>query len=261
MDKYFGYARKSPDDKEDTKTSIDNQIELIKKTANELGVELSRIFIDENISGSDRERKEFCEMRDKLYSSDVCGILVKEQDRFARDSSFFRDTLIDFEARGKTIYSCMRKKFLSSSDLGDSVHSMIDDNYVLTQRKKAELLFEQKKEKKLPISRPPFGYKMGKDKNYKIVKKDADIVRSVINDYVSRCDYKATIKLFKIDKSKYYRIIKNARSGIYCGWISYLRRICDSNKKVIRIEKVRYMGTFDHIVSEELWRKVNGISK
>jgi DNA invertase Pin-like site-specific DNA recombinase len=256
-DKAFGYARKSPDDKEDIKTSIDNQIQLIKKVADELNVELVKIFIDENISGSDRLRKEFCKMRDELYISDVNIVIVKEQDRFARDNAFFEDTLTDFQAHGKKLYSCIRKKFVQVDDLGDMVTSMIDGNYVKSQRRKAEILFEQKVEKHLPISRPPFGYKMDKQSNFIINKKDAEIVKSVVLDYVSDIDCLVTLKKFRITKGKYYRIIRNSKEGIYSGWIIYKKRFKDSNKKIVRVEKIKYLGTYEPIISEELWRKVN----
>lgn len=270
--KVFGYARKSPDDKDDTRTSIENQIKLIKRTAEENSWNLIKIFVDESVSGSDRDRKEFVKMISELYPSDVEILLVKEQDRFARDSSFFRDTLVDFEAYKKKLYSCMRNKFISHDDLGDMVHAMIDDNYVLDQRKKALVSLNQKKDECKPIGNPIFGYKY----NYKFnpngdkvpinktleinewikIKKDAEIVLGVLSEYTQSVDYKATMQKYKINKSKYYRIINNAKNGLYSGFIAYQRKIKDSNKNIVRVEEIKYKGNHDPIISEELCQKV-----
>jgi len=258
-DKYFGYARKSLDDKEDTKTSINNQVEFIKKTAKELNVELVKVFIDSNISGSDRERKEFLNMEKEIYSSDVKGVIVKEQDRFARDSSFFRDKLIDFDVRGKKVYSAMRKKFLSFEDLGDMVTSVVDDNYIVIQRKKADLLMEQKKDNSMPMFRPPFGYKMGNDKNFKVSKRQSEIVNQVLQDYVNKVHYKIILKRYKISRGIYDRIQENAWKGIYSGFIYYVRKHKDSNKKIVREEEIKYKGTHKPIISEELFNQINRI--
>lgn len=276
--KGFGYARKSPDEKEDTKTSIDNQITLIKKTFKENGWVLVKIFIDENISGYDRTRKEFLSMIKELYESpDVSIIGVKEQDRFCRDSSFFTDVLKAFQLREKKLYSCMQKKFLSHDDLGDSVRALMDGNYIYDQKKKAELVLEQKQESGKPTFRPPFGYKSNFkfnpsgskipiDKSKKIFdwilnKKDAEIVLSVISDYVNKRDYRVILKEYKITKGKYYRIIKNANNGLYSGFIYYVRKFRDDEKVVIRTEEIKYKSDHPHLISPELFNKINGGDK
>jgi len=258
MEKYFGYVRKSPDDKEETEVSINNQIEFIKKIAGEKGFELVEIFVDKNISGSDRKRKEFLRMVGLLYDSDIKGVIVKDSSRFARDSSFFRDTLIDFNAYGKMVYSCMKGNFLSHEDLGDAVSSMVDDNYIVTQRKKADLVMKKKLDDGKPINRPPFGYKINKNKDYQIVPKEAKIILKVVSDYFSGRGYRATINDLKIHKAKYYRILRNAQKGVYSGFIIYERKIKDSNKKVVRVEQVKYRGDHEPIITDEMWGKING---
>jgi len=253
--KYFGYARKSPDEKKDMKTSISNQIELIEKFSKDQNIELVKIFIDPSISGSDRQRKQFLIMIKQLYKSDIEGVIVKDQDRFARDSSLMRDSLFDFQAYNKKLYSIMKGRFLSIDDFGDLVSAAVDDNYVLTQRKKTLILMQQKIDRGMPMCRNPFGYKYGKSKNWVIDKKASVIVANVISDYVNSVNYKETMRQNKITKGKYYRIIKNAQHGLYSGYIYYIRKHKNSSGKFARKEEVKYKGSHDPIISEELWQK------
>jgi len=260
----LGYARKSPDDPDSTETSITNQIKLIEEKCKEFNWNLKEIFIDKNISGSDRTRKEFLKMiklaieLKKAYE-DVY-IIVKEQDRFCRDSPFFQDTLTDLEAYGIKLYSILRSKFLSSDDLGDVVTSMVDNNSIIVGRKKAFKLLEQKKKELLPSIPAPFGYKYSKDKknkNWIIETKKAEIVKNVVSDYINKVKFRDILKNNKIDKNLYYRIIKNANKGVYSGFVSYVKKFKDSNKKIVRVENVLYKGSYESIISLENFKILN----
>lgn len=247
MVKAFGYARKSPDEKEDTETSINNQIFLFKNVSKEKGFELVKIFVDKNVSGSDRQRKEFLKMIDEIKHSDVGVILVKDQDRFARDSAFFYDTLQDLEIRDKKVYSIMKNKFLSYEDLGDVITSVVDAYYITTQRKKTELLFNQKKELGLPPISAPFGYK-NKNKKWVISKVQSEKVKVVIDDYKNNVSYKITTQRLRISPIQYYRILKNYHNGIYSGYVYYIKKIKDANKNIVRTEEVKYRGNHTPII-------------
>jgi DNA invertase Pin-like site-specific DNA recombinase len=258
----YGYARKSPDDKEDTQTSIENQIKLFNKTCLEKNWKLVHVFIDSNVSGSDRDRKEFSRMLKEFYSNDVKFILVKEQNRFARDSSVMRDTLIDINARNKAVYSILKGGFLSHEDLGDSVTAVVDDYYILSSRKKAESTFTLKRDEGLPPTVAPFGYKNNKKtKSWDIVPKEAELVRKVCEDLILKINYKQTLKNLNLSPGKYYRIIKNIKNGVYLGLIYYERKIKDSNKTILRIEKVSYKGIHEPLITKELFDKVNEMQK
>jgi len=251
--KVVGYARKSPDDKEDTDRSIDNQSELIKKTCidksnEEETWELQKIFIDRNLSGGDRFRKGFTDMVDYSIKNGIEILVTKEQNRVARDSSFFLDTLKDLEVIGIKIYSIMKGDFLSSDDIGDAIMSVVGGHYIVEQRKKAILAQDQKREKNLPSIPAPFGYEYDKDKNWVIDKKNADIVRQISSDLKKNISYKDTIKRIKITKSAYYRIINNIKKGIYSGWIIYNKKFKNSDKVVVRMEEVKYKGSHEPIL-------------
>lgn len=255
----LGYERKSPDEKDSRELSLANQEEYIKKTCEEKGWELKEIYIDSNVTGSDRERKGFQRMLKYVYKrykenpEANIVIVVKDQDRFARDSAFFRDTLKDLEARRIKVYSVLKGGFLSWEDMGDNVMAVVNEQLVITGKKKAEMTIEMKISKGLPCIPAPFGYKY-KNKNFSIVKKEAEIVKGI---FERNLNYKEAMKEYKIKSGIYYRIMKNIEKGVYSGIISFERKIRDSNKNVIRSEKIEYEGTYEPIISEEAWRKVN----
>lgn len=248
MIKVYGYARKSPDDKEDTETSIENQVKLIERICKEKEWTLIKPFIDKNLSGGDRFRKGFTDMVSSAVANSIPIIIVKEQDRFARDSSFFVDTLTDLDARGIKVFSIIKNNFLSAEDLGDVVTSVVDAHYIITQRKKTRVLQDQKMNDGLPSIRAPFGYKYNKKGEWVINDKKAEIVREVELDRKNGVNYKDTIQRLKINKPLYYRIIRGIENGIYSGFVVYERKIRDSNKKIVKTEEIKYKGLHEAII-------------
>ncbi len=268
------YCRKSPDDKEDTKTSIINQEKLCRRVCEGEDWIVEKVFVDEQISGSDRERKGFNEMITSLFSSEVSIVVVKEHERFARDTPYLLDTLKKMKNRDKKLYSALHKKFIDRDDLGDIFGGVIAEKYITDQRLKALNVLEQKKIEGKPIGNPIFGYKYNYkfsssgvkvpiDKNLGIDEwiidlKESEIVSSVVQDYLNKRDYKATMKDCKINKSKYYRIIKNAKRGLYSGLVVYTRKYKDPDGSIAKTEEIKYFCRQKQIITEELWRKVNG---
>ena len=259
------YLRKSQDDKEGTDSSISNQEKLAKEYAkwHNLNLPDENIFIDKNISGSDRERKAFGQMIRRAIAGEFKIIIVKDQDRFARDSAFFSDTLTDLEAYGVKVFSIMKNDYLSASDLGDVVTSVVNSNDIIKGRAKTKVLFQQKQNESLPPFISSFGYKFSKTKpkNWIIDKKQSEIVKIVCFDAISGVNYKETLEKLKINKSLYYRILKNASKGVYSGIITYKRKIKDSKGNSVRLEEVSYMGTYEHILDAETVCQICALAK
>jgi site-specific DNA recombinase len=263
MNYAFGYARKSPDDKNNTESSLTNQVNLIESYCNKNNLKLIDTFIDTNISGNDRKRKEFLRMIDKSilfkkeHSFDSVYIIVKDQDRFCRDTGFFQDKLIDFEAYDIRVFSIVKNNFFSYEDLGDVVKSVVDVDDIYDKRRKAKILFEQKKESGLPPIKAPFGYK-NKNKMWIINKRNSEIVKEVCKDYLEGINYRQTIERLKISIKSYYSIISNVKKGVYSGYIVYYKRIKDSNKNIVRTEEIKYPGKQEKIISEEIFIQCQG---
>lgn len=274
----FGYSRKSPDDSEDTDRSINNQEEIIKINCSGRNWKLQQIFSDKNISGSDRNRKG---VHDAIQSATIYKkenpekevyLVVKDSKRFARDSSWGIDTLKDLNVYGVKVFSIMDNSFLDHTDLGYRIKSNVDEQPIYDGKIHAKTTQELKKNKSLPCIPAPFGYKYNWIKDSKgskrpldktqsleswvIDKKDSKIVLNVLNSYVNSVHYKDILKENKISVGKYYRIIKNAKNGLYSGYIYYSKKVKDSKGKVIRTEEVNYKGTYKPIISEELFEKI-----
>lgn len=252
----FGYSRKSPDDKENTETSIRNQNDLIKIVCKDNNWILVSIEEDRDISGSDRNRKGLNKQINdsKLFKKEnkdkEVYIIVKDSKRFARDSSFSVEVLKELESSGVQVFSITKNGFLDYSDIGDRIMGVVDEQIIFDAKKYAKLTQELKMSKNLPSIPAPFGYKYGKDKNWVLEKKSAKIVQAIIIDYLNSINYKATIKKNKITKSKYYRIIKNASKGLYSGIIYYKKK---------NGEEVKYKGLHEPIISEDLYNEVNNV--
>jgi len=261
----FGYSRKSPDDKESTEVSIDNQNRLIKSICKEKEWNLKKIFTDKNISGGDRYRKNFTimisesiEIKDNNKNYNIF-IVVKDQSRFCRDSAFFKDTLKDLDVRGIKVFSISKPGFLNHEDLGDNVNALMGEQKIVEGKKYSEISFKQKMEDQLPSIPAPYGYKYNKKKEWVIDVIKSKKVSQVCLDFEKGIKLKETLSNLKINKSLYYRILKNVKKGLYSGYIIYERKYRDSNKIIVRTEEVKYLGHHPHIISQELFDEVNKI--
>ena len=261
----FGSSRKSPDDKVNTEKSISNQNEFIVNTCNKNNWNLVSIEEDKQISGGRPDRKGINKqinlakkMKINHPEREVC-IMVKDSKRFTRDTIFFKQQLTDLEIHNVKVYSIVKGDFLSYDDIGDRIMNTINEQAIIDGKNYARMSEELKTSKNLPCIPAPFGYKYDDSKNWEIDKKKSKIVLSCIRDYLNSVDYKYTIKENKITKTKYYRIIKNAKRGLYSGYIVYSKKFKDSSGNVVKEEEVKYKGIHKPIISEKVFNKINKI--
>lgn len=269
----FGYSRKSPDDKDDTEKSISNQNDLIKMTCLNKGWILVSIEEDWDISGSDEDREGF---KKQIKSSKEFKVkhpefevylIGKDSKRLLRNSSYFKKVFEDLEAYGVKMFSISKNSFLDYSDIGDRIISVVDEQIIYDAKKYAKINEELKISKGLPCIPAPFGYKynfkydskrkkvpIDKSKGiceWIIVKKESEIISRVINGLNVR-DYRSIIKENQLTLTKYYRILKNAKNGLYSGYITYKKK---------NGQQIKYKGIHEPLISEEVWRKLNEASK
>lgn len=258
----FGYSRKSPDDEEETERSINNQNELIATICKGKDWKLLKIFSDKNISGGDNERKGISECISEARKFKVSNpkddvyIIVKNSKRFARESGFFKSTLKNLDAYGIKVFSVVKNNFLDYTDIGDRIMSVIDEQVILDGIKNAEITQGLKLSKNLPCIPAPFGYRYNPKKEWEMVKKEAKVVVEVLQGFVDGEKYSDIVKRLNINKSLYYRIIKASKKGLYNGWIVFEKKVKDSQKNIVRVEEVKYMGNHKPIISKELFEKV-----
>ena len=89
------YLRISREDKiGDESNSIINQKKLLTGVAKKMGFTNPLCFVDDGISGNNRDRKEFRRMPGELEKGYIGAIMVKDLSRLARDH-ILADTLIE----------------------------------------------------------------------------------------------------------------------------------------------------------------------
>lgn len=252
-----GYPRVS-DKKQIKGESFDAQIERFKQYSRDNNIELIKIYDkDKGFSASQKDedintwtegtklmqsielkrRKSFLEIlqdsRDKLFNS----VLIFKWDRFARylttqETSFFHlkrfsvDVLPTDESKEK-IY----RRFIGtiSEEETDKLKSRLD--LTLLNR------FNQG----YFVGRPPFGYRLSKDKKTaKIEPEEADIVKEIFELTAKGKSYKDICSEFKLKPQSYYNIVRNKA---YCGYVQYKGKF---NK-----------GKHKKIIGEELFTKAN----
>lgn len=259
----FGYSRKSPDDRKNTSVSIQNQNDLIGITCNSNNWNLNSIEEDRDISGGNRSRKgirkqiEASKEFKKNNPDTKVYILVKDSKRFARDSTFFKDTIEDLRLSGVKVFSIMKNNFLDPTEISDRIISVVDEQAIFDAKKYSEIGEELKKSKNMPWTPAPFGYRYNKKKEFIVKKVEAKVIRGVLSDYVSKKDYKDIMKDYRLTKGKYYRIIENARKGVYSGFVCYNKKVKDGEGKIVQTEEVKYKGSHEPIISDELRERIN----
>ena len=257
------WIRLSPTEvKEDEiQTSFVNQIELGKSESPKYGWYVERLFYPKNskgefknVSGSDREIKEFHEMIDYAVKNKR-KIVVKNRDRFCRDVAFFMDTMTDLNAHEVQVFDLAHRRFLDPNTMEDQFGSVVDGMVVTIGRDKTATLFRQKIEKGLPIVRPPYGYKIKEEGGIWIPKKgEVETVKKLFEMLSQGEEPKAIWVSLGLDYWKFWGIVNNKA---YIGKIQYRKKHKDSKKNIIREEEIVYQGKHQPIVSQELWEKAH----
>ena len=149
---------------------------------------LLKMFYDADISGSDRDRKDFNDMVKlaKTLNSGFNEIIVKDTSRFSRDGSFFRDTLKDLNAWGVKLFSLLENKYIDPDDIETIVKTtLIDEAPIIKGKKDAEETIKLKIRNRLPYGSPPFGYIYNYNK--KFVNSNSTTSDYNINVFVRLC--------------------------------------------------------------------------
>lgn len=245
----IGYSRLSQKErtlsKSEKESSLKNTKEQIELFCKSNQCNLIKFYEDKK-SGSDRKRKEFNSMIDYLLKSDCSAVIIKDSDRFCRDSSFQKDLLKRFKAYDKTVYSIIEAKFLDFEDLGDNIKAELNEHYLVENRKKTRNLFELKAMQGLPVTKAPYGYK---NKNHKwiIVPEEAEKVR-LLYSMLNHNSYKEIIKELGLTKKIYYGIIKNIKNDIYNGYCVYNEKVKDENGLIVKTKLIKYKGNHESIL-------------
>ena len=178
------YLRISREDAgKDESYSISNQKKLLTGVARKMGFTKLLIFIDDGITGTSRDRKDFLRMIAELEKGGVGAVMVKDLSRLARDhiradsllEEFFPEHDIRFISVSEGIDSAQ------GEDEFTPFRNLMNEWYARDISKKRKLTNVVKGNAGEPLSLPPYGYKKDPDnpKRWIIDEEAAAVVRRI----------------------------------------------------------------------------------
>ncbi|MBQ4570006.1 MAG: recombinase family protein [Ruminococcus sp.] len=205
MPKVAIYVRLSKEDRDkqlptDDSGSVLNQHMMLLEFVRKNNWELYKAYIDEDFSGSDRERPEFNEMIKDAQAKKFDIILCKTQSRFARDIELVEKYL-------NYLFPIWGIRFLSLVDNADSdnkgnrksrqINSMVDQWYLEDLSENVKATLASKRRQGLWVGAfAPYGYKKDpNNKNHLVVDEEAaEVVRYVFDLYLQGLGYNSIAK-------------------------------------------------------------------
>ena len=185
------YLRISRDDGLDESYSIQNQRKLLQKVAKEKGFVNLIEFVDDGVSGTNKDRKNFRRMIEQVENGTALfsTVIVKDVTRFARD----------YIRAGLYIEELFPENNIRFISVGEGIDSAEGDNpfigfmnitaeyYSRDISKKRRLSNYVKGNAGEPLAPPPYGYKKDPDnpKKWIIDEEPAKIVRRIFNEFLS----------------------------------------------------------------------------
>lgn len=180
-----GYVRLSNDD-DKIQNSLLNQKRILMDYAKNKGYNLIGIFEDDNVSGTNFNRKGIDELIKELENGNVDIVLIKDLSRIGRNkvySSVFLEYLRRLNVMVISITEGL-DNFNENDYMSISFKQMLNEQYVKDISKKIKAGFKQKQKDGLVII-PPFEYKKDiKTKKIEINHECAEIVRKIYALYI-----------------------------------------------------------------------------
>ena len=178
------YLRISREDKAgDESNSIINQKKLLTGVAKKMGFTNLLCFVDDGISGNNRDRKEFNRMLGELEKGYIGAIMVKDLSRLARDH-ILADTLIEEFFPKHDIRLISISENLDTAEGEDEFapfRNLMSEWYCRDISKKRRLTNVVKGNAGEPLSLPPYGYVKNPNnpKRWIIDEEAADVVKRI----------------------------------------------------------------------------------
>lgn len=294
------YLRLSDEDRDkknkaDESESIQNQKSMLIAYCEERCWDIYDIYIDEDYSGTDRNRPAFNRMLKDCEDGKVNIVLCKDLSRFSRDiiivETYINDKFIEWGVR-----------FIGVADNSDSENEMYDmmrimqggfnEWYVKDISNKIRKTLKHKREQgQFTGSFAPYGYIVDpEDKNHLLVDENvAQNVVKVFEMYAQGYGYRKIVMYLnehqipsptqykEMNDSKFYNhnvqsssskglwtvstIYTMVRNEIYTGTLvqGKSHSISYKNKKRRKVAKedwIRVTGMHEPVISQELWNKV-----
>ncbi|MFT8312740.1 MAG: recombinase family protein [Clostridium sp.] len=289
----YGYVRLS-NDGDKNQNSLQNQKRILTDYAENNGYNLIKIFEDNNVSGTNFNRKGIEELIKEVENGEVDIVLTKDLSRIGRNkvySSIFLEYLRRLNVRVISITEGF-DNFNDNDYMLINFKQMLNEQYVEDISKKIKAGFKQKQKDGLVII-PPFGYKKDiKTKEIEINHECAEIVRKIYNLYIDGNGIKKIALLLTLQgihtpswyqKQIYGKVYQPGKKWIgkdlwsdrtistileneayigilRCG-VSERSVIYRYKKRLPREEHIIHKGFYPSIITDEIWGKVQDIKK
>ncbi|PEL26973.1 recombinase family protein [Bacillus toyonensis] len=271
-DKVAIYTRVSTDEQANEGFSLQAQEDHLRQYAKAKGYEVYDIYSDEGYSGKDYNRPEIQRLFKDLSQDKFKGILVKSVDRISRRLSDVTK-LIDDVLVPRNSYIVISDANLDSSTTGGIaiIHLLATfaqlERSMIVQRVKAGM-----------GKRAELGYWNGgrvlgydvKNKELKVNKEEAEIVRKIFHLRTEGKGYKSIAIMlnqqgFKTKRGGLFSIgtiktiLENPLYIGYCRWGRHKNWNVERRKG--KTDEYKFVkGKHEPIVSEDLWKRVQGVN-
>ncbi len=191
----IGYARISRDEDKENYSSIESQQLLIYQYASKNGINVKKIYIDDNKSGYTFERAGMKKVRAELKNPDIHVVIAKDLSRIGRHNALTLLFIDEVKAAGKRLVLPDESSggFDSSKDDDDiiGIKTWFNERYVKDISRKIRSSMKSRQENGTLIIRPFFGYKVdGKHKKLVVDEETAFIVREIFKMYLEGYGYR-----------------------------------------------------------------------
>jgi len=183
------YLRISREDGNDESYSISNQKKLLTDYAKRLGFTKFIYFVDDGVTGTKRDRKDFVRLTEELEKGEIGALMVKDLSRLGRDNNkmnwYVEEFLVDLDVRFISIGDGIDTDENEDEFIG--LRNWVNERYSRDISKKRRLSNMVKGNEGKPLSPPPYGYMKNPDKpDFWIVDEDtAPIVRRIYEETLS----------------------------------------------------------------------------
>ncbi|MBT3690155.1 recombinase family protein [bacterium] len=259
---YYLYARKSQESEDRQIQSIDDQISNLKRLADDLGINVIKVFTESKSAKKPNDRPIFNKMIEAIESGKADGILCWQINRLSRnpvDSARIQWLLQ--EGIIKSIQTIDKEYKPEDNVLMFSVESGMANQFILDLRKNTLRGLKGKVEKGGYISKAPVGYL--NDKVNKTIIKDPErfnIIREAWNLMLNEKHNVPKI-LSIINKKYHFKTPVSKRSGNKPLAMSSLYRIF-SNKfytGTITYQGKEYVGIHEPMITIDEFNKIQEI--
>jgi len=240
-----------------TRVSTDNQVEVefnsceaqeekIKSFINsQEDMTISRVYSDPGFTGGNLDRPALQELFQDIKENKIDLVISYKIDRLTRSPKDFYQLIELFDQHGVDFLS-VSERFDTSTPSGRLLR-----NIMLTFAQfERELASERTKDKMIQRVQKgmwnggtkPFGYKIER-KKLVINKDEADIVRSIYENYIAGYPIAKSAKLPGASKSRIYTILRNP---LYTGKIKYAGKLWQGNHEPIISDEIFHQAQQIH---------------